>query len=242
MITIGYEDGGAQKFVTLLADSLGDLTPMMPKFTAWMRAQVQAEFESGGDGTWAPRSDQAQAAFNSTKAARIAKIEAGRYGTLSRSLKREKKRAERRLAKTPDSKSKLRPRREQAVAKYEAQIEEVARLSEGGQRPLAKSFRKLGERIARRDERANQRIAAVERGDLLGAIAASITAEWSKTNWEMASRIPWAGIHNEGGTANHGAQIPKRTFLEWTPDRVEMFAKMANDYILERAQTAAGGK
>jgi phage gpG-like protein len=54
----------------------------------------------------------------------------------------------------------------------------------------------------------------------------------------MASRIPWAGIHNEGGTANHGAQIPKRTFLEWTPDRVEMFAKMANDYILERAERA----
>lgn len=59
--------------------------------------------------------------------------------------------------------------------------------------------------------------------------------EWSKDNWEMASRIPWAGVHNDGGTANNGAVIPRRTFLEWTPERVEMFAKMANDYILERA-------
>jgi len=49
------------------------------------------------------------------------------------------------------------------------------------------------------------------------------------------SRIPWAGVHNDGGTANNGAVIPRRTFLEWTPERVEMFAKMANDYILERA-------
>jgi hypothetical protein len=235
VIKIDYQDGGAPKYVLLLAESLKDLGPMMPKFSAWMRKEIQAEFESGGDGKWAPRKDVSQARYDAGKAARIAKIQAGRYGTLSRALTREKKRAEKRLARTPSSKSALIPRRQASVQRYEAQIAEVARLTAGAAGPATRHGKRFAERIARREVRAQQRIEAVERGDLLGAIASSMVIEWSKDNWEMASRIPWAGVHNDGGTANNGAVIPRRTFLEWTPERVEMFAKMANDYILERA-------
>lgn len=221
--------------MTLLADSLADLRPMMPKFSAYKRKRVQAEFESGGDGKWAPRKDASQSQYNATKEARIAKITAGRYGTLSRALGREKRRAEKRLARTPESKSHLTMRRQQAVARYDAQLAELSRLTAGQYQPLAKEHKRLGSRIARRDAKAQERIAAVERGDLLGAIASSMETTFSKDNWEMASRIPWAGVHNEGGSAGYGAVIPQREFLYWTPDDIETFAQMANQYIIERA-------
>jgi phage gpG-like protein len=50
----------------------------------------------------------------------------------------------------------------------------------------------------------------------------------------IESAIDWAGVHNDGGTAGKGARIPKRTFLEWTPERIEKFIEIAQQYVIEK--------
>lgn len=237
MITLTYDDGGTEKSLVILAESFGELRPVMARFSKYMRAEIDAVFESRGGGEWADLAPATKAHNEGLKAAKVEKIRANKYGSLSAALRSEKRKAERRLAKTPASKSKLTERRRKAVAKYDAQLAEVARLSAGGEKD-AKFGKKLYERVARREAKAQKKIEAVLSGQQLGRIANSFAIDFDKHNWEMRSRIPWAGVHNEGGTAGHGASIPARVFLEWTPARVEKFAEMANEYVISRASKA----
>lgn len=54
----------------------------------------------------------------------------------------------------------------------------------------------------------------------------------------VRSRTKWAGVHNEGGQAGHGAHIPERKFLEITPADREQFRK----YMAEHFDEAWHGK
>lgn len=239
MITLKYSDGGVEKSLEIMADSFSELRPVMARFTKFMRGEVDKVFASGGDGEWPERSEQAQAKFESTKAARIEKIEAGKYNSLRASLRSEKRRAERRAAKTPQSNSKLTASRQRAVLRYEAKLAELEKYAATGEKSAGN--KKLYERIGRREQRAEQKKAAVESGQLLGSIANSIKVDFDAKHWEMFSSIPWAGAHNEGAVVGHGATLPARTFLEWTPRRLEKFVEMANQYVLERAEKAGKG-
>jgi phage gpG-like protein len=51
------------------------------------------------------------------------------------------------------------------------------------------------------------------------------------------SQVPWAGIHQYGGTAGHGAKIPARPFLWFSPE----FLKLAKNKILDRTFRAWKG-
>ena len=236
MIVLKYNDGGTQKSLEILADSFSELRPVMGKFTKWMRQEIDKVFESGGDGEWEERSEGAQERYDASKEARIAKIEAGKYNSLRASLRSEKRRAERRAAKTPASNSKLTASRQRSVLRYEAKLAELEKYAASGEKTAGN--KKLYERIGRREQRAEQKKAAVESGQLLGSIAGSIKVDFDKTKWEMFSRIPWSSAHNEGAVVGHGATLPARTFLEWTPKRLEKFVEMANAYVLERAEKA----
>lgn len=240
MITLVYSDGGTQKSLEILADSFSELRPVMARFTKFMRGEIDKVFASGGDGEWPERSEQAQERYDASKQARIAKIEAGQYNSLRGALRSEKRRAERRAAKTPQSNSKLTASRQRSVARYEAQLAELEFIAAGGNKDR-KGFRKLYERAGRREQRAQKKIEAVQSGQLLGQIANSIAVDFDKTKWEMFSRIEWAGAHNEGGVVGNGATLPARTFMEWTPRRLEKFVQMANEYILARAQKGGQG-
>ena len=172
------------------------------------------------------------------KAAKIEKIRSAQYSSLSGAVRSSQRKAARLLARTA-SESKLTERRRRSVEKYEAQLEEIKRIAQGGSKDQ-KGYRKLYERMSRREDRAAKKIERLERGAPLGQIANSFSIDFDKSNWEMFSRIPWAGVHNEGGTAGHGAKIPKRVFLEWTPERVEKFVQMANEYLASRAEKGKG--
>lgn len=234
MITVQYSDGGTQKSLELLADSFSELRPVMGRFSRWMREEIQAVFDSEGDGSWPERSKKAEERFASSKDARIARIEAGTYNSLRGALRSERRRAERRLAKTPTSNSKLTESRRRSVRRYELQLAELERISAGSGKD-GKGFKKLYERAGRREERAQKKIEAVQSGQLLGQIANSLSINFDAKSWEMFSRIPWAGAQNEGAVVGNGATLPARTFLEWTPRRIEKFVEMANEYVMQRA-------
>ena len=225
-ISIQVEVDGAVRELEILADSFAELRPVFAKFSAYMRQEIQSVFDSDGGGKW-PERKVPKPLGEEAKAAKIEKI---------RSSQRK---AARLLAKTPQSDSKLTERRRKSVAKYEVQLSEVQRLSQGGSKDQ-KGFRKLYERASRREDRAAKKIDRLERGALLGQVANSFSIDFDKTSWEMFSRIDWAGVHNEGGTAGHGARIPARVYLEWTPERIEKFVAMATEYLASRAEKGKG--
>lgn len=240
MIQIAFTDAGVKRTLAIQARSLNELRPVFAKFTKYMRAEVDQVFASQGDGAWPARSEKAEAQQQSTKAARIEAIGRNQYNSLRGRLRSERNKAAARLARTPGSNSKLTASRQRSVERYAAQQWELERVAAGGDKS-AQGFARLNARMARRELRAQEKIAAVESGSLLGAIGNSITVDFDKTGWEMRSVIKWAGVHNKGGVVNNGAAIPARTFLEWTPQRIEMFVKMANDYFAARALRASKG-
>lgn len=205
-----------------------------------MRQEIAHVFSSQGDGEWAERSDGQQQRVEAAKAARIAQIERTKYNSLRGALRSERRRAERKLAKSAyadvlaGSASKLTKKRRASVARYEAQAAELERVAAGGAK-AEHGPKKLYERMGRREQRAAAKVDAVQRGQLLGRFANSISVSFDKKGWEMWSRIPWAGAHNEGATVGKGARLPARTFLTWTPKRLEKFVEMANDYLKSKA-------
>lgn len=232
MLTIKFDDGGVSRSLDLMADSFAELGPVFRPFAGYMRKQVDQVFKSGGSGEWSERTEASQEHYDSTIAARVAKIEASKYRSLIGRLRGSQRAAQKRLSRTPQSNSKLTARRQKSVARYEAQIEEVQRVAAGGAHSPA-GQKKLYERIGRRDARAAEKIEAVKSGQLLGRIANSFRIDWDKSSWTMASSIPWAGAHNEGATVGHGAKLPARPFLFWTPERLDKFVELANAHVLK---------
>ena len=237
-IRIEIETDGAVRELEILADSFAELRPVFAKFSVYMRGEIQSVFDSDGGGRW-PERKVPKPLGEEAKAAKIEKIRSSQYSSLSGSLRSSQRKAARLLAKTPQSNSKLTAKRRKSVEKYESQLEEIKRIGAGGLKDQ-KGFRKLYERASRREDRATKKIDRLERGALLGQVANSFSISFDKSNWEMFSRIAWAGVHNEGGTAGHGAKIPARVFLEWTPERLEKFVAMANEFLANRADKSKG--
>ncbi len=112
---------------------------MFAKFSAYMRGEIQSVFDSDGGGKW-PERKVPKLLGEEAKVAKIEKIRSSQYSSLSGSLRSSQRKAARLLAKTPQSDSKLTERRRKSVARYEAQLSEVPRLSQGGSKDQ-KGFR-----------------------------------------------------------------------------------------------------
>lgn len=233
MLTFEFEIDGAKRELSVLASKFSDLAPVMQRFSAYMRTEIQGVFDSEGNGQWAPRKESSQKAYNRSIEGRIARVEQNKYRGLGSRLQAEKRRAIRTAAK-PAKSEKQAERRERAIARKESQIAEVQRLSAGGEMQ-PKGQAGLYKRVERRIVQAEKKIRDIQEGKALGRIASSCAIEYDATNWTMRSVILWAGVHNEGGRVGHGAVVAKRTFLEWTTERVDKFAELSLDYLVGKA-------
>lgn len=236
MLTIQVHSEGATERLELAARSFRELRPVFNMFAAWLREDVQRVFDTEGEGTWPKRQNEGTASQQQRIAANVARIEANKYRSLQGSLRSSRAKAERRLQRTTDS--KLLTRRQRSVARYDAQLAEVARVAGGGT-AQPEGQKKLYDRLARREALAQKRIQKAQEGKLLAGMASSLRSEVGSDFFRMYSRIPWAYVHNEGGTGGKGAQEPKRTFLEWTPARIRKFVEMANAYLADKAAKKA---
>jgi phage gpG-like protein len=233
LLTFEFEINGAKRELSVLAAKMAELGPVMKAFSAYMRSEVQQVFDSEGGGQWAPRKESSQQAYSRSIEGRITRVEQSKYRGLGSRLQAEKRRAIKTAAK-PAKTEKQAERRERAIARKEAQIAEVQRLSAGGAlQPKGQAG--LYKRVERRIVQAEKKIRDIQEGKALGRIAYSCTVEYDAKNWSMRSVIPWAGVHNKGGRAGRGSVIPKRTFLEWTNERVDKFAELSLDYLVGRA-------
>lgn len=245
MLTLRFDDGGVIRSLDLAIDSLKDLGPIFGRYIKWLRPEIDKVFQQQGPG-WAPL---AQATLDDRKMrleAVAEKIRSGSMNNLRRKLAGEQGRVAKRLEKRQrlmdysQKGRKLLASAERALARQKTIGAEFERRAAGVFGPVdkdtAKATKKLGERIGRREARAEAKIQAFERGDLLGAIANSIGYEVQGSTLTVFSHIGWAGAHNDGATVGHGARLPERKFLEWTPERVAKLAEIAAGYVAEKVK------
>jgi phage gpG-like protein len=217
----------------LTIEALRDLTPIFARFLKWLRPEIDKVFEQQGPG-WPSLKEDSAKQRAATIPAKSAIIRAKALNPLARSVLRTYGRAEKRLGRTAAT-SPLLARRQKTVAKQREQAEEIGNILLGRGQTFGKAqFDKLHKRVDKYKAKAEDRIKKLENGELLGRIASSIRAEIEKGTLIIESGIEWAGIHNDGGTAGNGARIPKRTFLEWTPERIEKFIEIAQQYVIEK--------
>jgi len=50
---------------------------------------------------------------------------------------------------------------------------------------------------------------------------------------EMISRVPWAGVHQHGGTVGRGSRIPKREFMWASRQSLERYHNFCGKLLLE---------
>lgn len=66
---------------------------------------------------------------------------------------------------------------------------------------------------------------------ILGRLPGAIQVRTHPDAVEIQSRVRWSGIHQDGGTANNGAQIPARPFLWWSEEFLDVAGESALIFI-----------
>lgn len=203
---------GRRKF-GLVIQSYKDLTPVLREFERYKRQDIAEIFETEGHGTWPARSERAEQAGWQRALSFAHRAE----GRLKKKLTRELNRAIKRRGRGKG--------KENAVARRYFVLKEFERQVAGGRldvqnftaedRRLAKSVRGLRERFTRAQTKSGER--------LLGRVPETIKARIHDGVLEIFSTWPVARVHNDGATVNRGAEVPARTYLEWTPRDVEFF-------------------
>lgn len=90
------------------------------------------------------------------------------------------------------------------------------------------NVRRRGARKGQVTKRGARRLA-----NQLGRLKSSFIFRAGRKDLEAVSRVPWGGVHQFGGSAGRGAQIPSRTFA-WVSDTFALAAAtQIRDYILE---------
>lgn len=209
--------GGVTRSLQLLAENLKPAALKAPlrEISKAKQAHVRQVFEQGGPG-WEPRT----ASTLSQEADRLsaqadAQSRAGK--AIAARLFTEHKNAIKRGA---GASTIARRSLERAVL---AQLRGKSLTSaEAGLLAAADSTA-----IARTQARLFARVLGVQEhtaGRLLGRLASSIKARIEGTLFILESTVKWAGVHNYGGAAGNGAQIPRRSFLAWRSEDLEMAA------------------
>ena len=239
MITVKYDDGGIQRSLDLAASSLDDLGPIFRIYDAWLRPEIDKVFAAND---FAPLSPDTLAHREAQMADKADRIRKGAVEGVGKRLERERRKASKRLIRAAsrfDEKRTLSAHK--ALARHDRVRAAFDAIRQGRLESLPAGAKRLPERLIRAGVRAENKIAALQSGKLLGQIANSIgTKIDGKAGYlEKFSHISWAGIHNDGGTAGHGAQEPQRRFLEWTPERIAKLAEIAADYVAAKIKKAA---
>lgn len=243
LLTLTVDVSGGERKLSVLVDSARDLDPVLKKYGAtYLRHKVQERFEQEGPG-WAPRSPATINRMLASGGVLSGKAAERAQGLLRRKLEREARRARRRLRAVEDeagfarearrqadrgragkralSMAEVIRRRNAAVARREAVIKVFDAIIAGGAvegTANEKVVAKLNDRLGRAEKRASSQ--------LLGKIASSFKLTVKGGRLEYGSTIPWAGVHNEGGTVGHGATIKARPFAYLTDQDLDVLVDM----------------
>lgn len=212
--------------IEAMVDKLSDLAPILRRFGAYLRAKTKARFESEGPG-WAPLAQSTAHRLIHTFTGKVTKGGALRESVHLRRLRQQL----RRDVKADRLDARVLTAFERAMRSTGGgTLGEAVRAHVRGQKyerqllSLAKALDR-----ARVGKRAKQKRAITRHHRLLGKLASTIRAQVTKSELVVRSIVDWAGVHNEGGPAGHGADVPARTFLEIEDHDVDALSELIVD-------------
>jgi phage gpG-like protein len=225
-LTFSVDASGLERKFTLVAESAKQLDPALRVFDRYLRARVRSRFEREGPG-WAPL---APATLAHRRQAAMAALER----KLGRDVRRAEKSYGRRFGALDQfglgGQEKQRARSLLAIQRRVTTLAEFRRILHGGTpeaslfegKAAEKQRQSLVGRIGRAEARSTEKI--------LGRIAGSIRSTVKRGTLTVESRIPWAGVQNEGGRAG-SANIPARPFLFLDEDDVDVLVGILQDRL-----------
>lgn len=231
MITLKYQDGGIEKSLDLMVDSLSDLDPILRKFGKHLRDRSKQRFAQQGPG-WP------QAATSTVQRLQVTRTDAvTAQGTVRKSYRKNLGAQLRR---------QIRAGKASEVALYE--LERLYRRGSRyeslqgsvGEKLRSWAVEKLRQKLVKAEEKntfeRREGRRAVEKHRMLGKLGSSLRARVSKGLLVLESAVPWAGIHNEGGSAGKGASIPARPFLYLETEDLDVLVDLALKHMTEKAE------
>lgn len=93
---------------------------------------------------------------------------------------------------------------------------------------------KWAPRSAATTQGRGKRRARIRRRRLLGRLSTALNITTTPSSLVVTSKIPWSGIHQDGGTAGRGSRIPAREFLWWSEELLERVAFAIVSNTMER--------
>jgi len=251
-LRIRADVGGVHHLISVVVDSLKELDPVLKEFGVYLRNKAKERFRAEGPG-WPQLAASTQERLAHTRTAKVTafgKVRASSARSLVQRLQRVASRgrgAARALSlgQKSDKHYTALVRAIGAGQRAEEAAAAIGKLARAGRnlelvghirtfvphrevKRLATALEKVvGKTQAQL--RAGQRQSATHK--LLGKIASSLQARVERGRLVVKSAIPWAGVHNEGGAAGHGAQEPARTFLELEDDDVTVFDLLLGDHL-----------
>lgn len=225
-LTLKVNVAGAQRKLDLLVDTVKDLDPVLSEFGKYLRGEAKKRFDAQGPG-WPELADTSKKRLSKKLLSRITKG-GGRVKHTDR-LKRFEK------SLPVDVREVLKRSTGKTGGARLARVVRAAMLKKSIASELLNVAKEL-DRAASGKRRSKSRN-ALKKHKLLGRLPTSITAKLSRSILQVYSKVPWAGVHNVGGTAGKRSTIPARTFLTLRPEDMDVLERM----LMERALLAFGG-
>ncbi len=97
---------------------------------------------------------------------------------------------------------------------------------------VVEKYKRMIARAKRRGEKDDKR--KLDRWTPLGKLVSAFGLSIARRRITVENKVPWSAVHNDGGVAGKGAQIPKRAFLFFGPGDLEEARKIVLDALLGR--------
>ena len=227
---------GWQRSFTLLATQAKQLNKPLREFDHYLRGRVDERFAAGGPG-WEPLKKATQDEWISRARAIV-----------GRKLRYEIKKAYRRfegkfgrsaiqIGTESQRASMLRTISRRAITSQEFQkfhlgidkITSEAFMNHEGTpfslKQAEKQVASIKERVARAEDKAKSR-------PILGRIRKAFESKIDSGMLKIVNKVGFSGVHNDGGTAGHGAKIPERRFLFLEPQDIDHLAEILQQHML----------
>lgn len=214
-LSLSVKVGGVDRKLGVLLESVRDLSPVLKEFSKVKREEIRERFQSGGPG-WAPKAATTIRADIGRLARAREKAHHSAIRNVEKGLVRQLASAEKRVAKAS------------TIARRKEELRVLAILRGPSVVGTDKAFVKTAEKLFTRALKKHK----VPSGLPLGRIANSISAKLEKAQLTFASKVPWAGVHNEGGVVGNKARLPARPFLEWTEEDLGTLAEMLQERMM----------
>jgi phage gpG-like protein len=228
--------GNVQTKLQLAIDNVGHLDEALKQFSKYLRNKTKEKFAQEGPG-WPGLAQSTDKRLTHSFAGQFSA-----HGTLKKSAKE-------RMRGMLAAKIKKGKIPQGMLAKFDAAV--AGKLSGPGtntalallgytKRSKLNAAEKLQVKLQKLSDMTHAERSAklgknrnIKKHKMLGKLASSINSTIKGSTLTVYSKVPWAGVHNDGGTAGHGARIPERTFLTLEDADLEVLAELVEGQVIE---------